>query len=359
MVKKLIIVAISLAGAVLLGIKGKSILKERQVEVKTAPTPTMQVVTVSLIKPENSELQEKNRYLATLKGNKTIKVSTKLAGFIKEVYVRESQKVNAGDLLVTIDAKEIKTNIDSIRANISALRSDLEVARKVYRTNQKLYRVGGLPREKLEASAAVLKLKEAKINESLQKIKSLKNQLNYLNITAPFDGTVDAILLHEGDLAAAGRPIISMSNNKKKLIFSFVSNDGIKLNLPVLYNNDLIGKVSTIYNSAKNSLQMAEVELVKSLNLPLESSINIEVVTKSAKGCVVSNNAILHSKNATYVMEYKDKSFSPLKVDILIEDGDKVLISPCPQAKVAIGSENRLSSLTTLGKVLIAGEKNE
>jgi len=359
MVKKIIIFVVFLIGAALLGMKGKSILKERQAEVKTEKTPTMQTVTVSLVKPENRELQEKNRYLATLKGDKSIKLSTKLAGFIKRVYVQESQHVQKGELLVTIDAKEIKTTIESIRANIAALRSDLEVSRKVYATNKKLYRVGGLPREKLEASAAGLKLKEARINESLQKIKSLKNQLNYLNITAPFDGVVDAILLHEGDLAAAGRPIISMSNNKQKLIFSFVNSDGIRLNLPVLYNNRLIGRVSTIYNSAKNALQMAEVKLTKPLNLPLESSLNIEVITKASKGCVVPDNAILHTKDASYVMEYKDSKFSQLKVDILIEDGGKVLISPCPEAKVAVGSENRLSSLTTLGKVLIAGEKNE
>ena len=359
MSKKIVVLVIFLIGAVFLGIKGRSILKERQKAIEEAKTPSMQIVSVALATPKIGELQAKNRYLATLKSNKSIKLSTKLAGFIKKIYVKESQSVKKGELLVTIDAKEILNTIESIKANINALKSELEVAKKIYKTNWLLYKAGGLPKEKLEASAAALKLKEARINESLQKINSLKNQLSYLNIKAPFDGKIDNILLHEGDLAAARIPIIIMSENRQKLIFSFVSSDNIKINLPISFNKEIVGRVSTIYTSAKNALQIAEVKLTKPINLPLESLINIEVIIKSAKGCIVPNNAILHNKDGNFVMVYKDKKFSPFRVEILVESDNRVLISPCLKDKVAVGSEQKLSSLTTLGEVNILGDSNE
>ena len=353
---KIIVLILFIIGAVILGIKGKALLKERENEVKNTPKPKAYELSVKLVTPKVGELEKKNRYLATIAGDKSIKLSTKLAGFIEKVYVKESQSVKKGDLLLKIDEKELQSTIDSVKANLAALQSDLAVAKKIYQSNLQLYKIGGLPKEKLELSKVGLQVKEAKINESRQKIKSLQNQLSYLNIKAPFNGTIDQVLLHEGDLAATGRPIITMSNNSKKLIFNYVFSDGIKVNQNVLYKNEVVGKVSTIYNSAKNSLMSAEVKLQKSINLPLGSSINIDVLTQSAKGCILPNSTLIQNKNSNFVMVYKDKKFFAKKVEVLIENDEEVLIKECPSQRVATSTQNILISLPALGEVGIKDE---
>ena len=353
---KAVIILLFLAGAGFLGYKGKALLKEREKEVENTPKPKIFNVSVRLVEPKEGKLEQKSRYLANIIGDKSIKLSTKLAGFIQKVYVSESQSVKKGDLLVKIDEKELQNTINGIKANISALKSDLAVAKKIYQNNVKLYKIGGLPKEKLELSSVALKVKEAKINESLQKIKSLQNQLSYLNIKAPFDGIIDKVLLHEGDLAAAGRPIISMSNTSKKLIFNYVYSDAIEINQDVLYNKEVVGKVSKIYSSAKNSLITAEVQLQKEIDLPIGSSINIEVLTKSASGCIVPIDALIENKNSKYVMVYKDKKFTAKKVDVLIESDDKALIKECFKDKIAVGSQNKLISLPALAEVGVKDE---
>lgn len=53
------------------------------------------------------------------------------------------------------------------------------------------------------------------LKNTQEKIDSLTHQLSYLGIRAPFDGVVDKLMLHEGDLAATGKPILALSNGKK------------------------------------------------------------------------------------------------------------------------------------------------
>jgi RND family efflux transporter MFP subunit len=353
---KKIIIVVFIILAILLGIKGKSLLKQREAEVKNTPKAKVYRVSVDLIKAKEGKLQKRNRYLANIVADKSIKLSTKLAGFVQKVYVKDSQSVKKGDLLVKIDAKELKSSIDSIKANLGALKSDLALSKKIYNNNIKLYKIGGLAKEKLQQYEISLKVKEAKINESIQKLKSLQNQLSYLNIRAPFDGIVDKVLLHEGDLAAAGKPIIALSNGAKKLVFNYVSGDGIKVGQSVEYNAKVVGEVVTIYNSAQNSLISAEVKLQKSIDLPLGSSINIDVLTASATGCIVPNRALIQNKNSNFLILYKDNKFVSKKIDVLIENKDKVLIKDCPKSSIAVGSQSQLVSLPAMGKVVVDDE---
>ena len=357
MIKKVTTV-IFLIGAILLAIKGKALLEKRKEEVQNQPTPKQMQIAIRLAKAHRGTLYEKERVLATISADKSIKLSTKLAGYIEKMYVEESDRVKKGDLLVHIDSKELKNSINSLKKALTAQQKDYQVAKTIYQTNKALYKAGGLPKEKLDLSLVALKAKEANLNSTREKLKSLQNQLSYLSIKAPFDGTIDNLFLHEGDLAVTGKPILSMSTDSKKLIFTS-SNFNIKPNQKVLFNNEIIGEISNIYNTAKNGLLTAEAVIHKPINLPINSSINIEIILKEKSGCILPDTTILHTKEGNFIMVYSDKKFTPIKVDILIEDKNQVLITPCPKIPVANASEAKLSSLPALKNVKVIGENNE
>ena len=356
--KKIIITIVVILAVVLLGTKGKGLLEKRKQEVANEPLPITVQISVELAKAREGTLSSTSQFLAQINSDKSIKLSTKLAGFVKKVMVNEADEVKKGELLVTIDSVELKSNIDALTATLRAQINDANVAQKIYSRNKKLYRVGGLPKEKLELSKVAYEAKVAMVNSTKEKIAQLKHQLNYLKIRAPFDGIIDSVLLHEGDLAVAGKPIIAMSNQKQKLVFSFARSENIKKGQIVLYKNKKIGTVKFIYPTSKNGLISAEVALDKRLPLPIGASINIEVLTKSAKGCILPADTLLHKKDGTYVMVYNGKSFIPLKVNVEIETKDKVIVSPCPKYPVARGSEVKLSKLQAYNNVNIIGDDN-
>jgi RND family efflux transporter MFP subunit len=357
--KKIIIRLVSIIAVVALVIKGKGLLESRKAEIANESLPSSGSVTVPVVKAKQETMQNKVPFLAQIISDKSIKLSTKLAGYVEKVFVEEVQKVKKGDVLVRIDAIELNSNIDALKATLNAQHNDLELAKSIYARNEKLFAIGGLAKEQLDISEVSLKAKSSIMENTKQKIAQLNHQLSYLKIVAPFDGEIDTIFLYEGDLAASGKAILSMSNGKKKLVFSYAPTKAsdIKKEQDVLMEDEQVGYVKSIYTTSKNGLISAEVTLTKEIALPTGSSVNIEVLTNEAKGCIVPSDTILHKKESTFVMTYVEGKFSPMKVKVEMEDSNRILISPCPKSSIAQASEVKLAQLPAYDKVNIIGAK--
>jgi len=351
----MIITVIVVLAVIVLGIKGKGLLEARKSEVANEALPSTTAVSVPVVHGVQGTLKHTEGYLAQIASDKSIKLSTKLAGYVKKVHVSESQKVKKGDALVSIDAIEIRSNIDGLHATLLAQKNDLALAKSIYVRNEKLYKVGGLSKEKLDISKVALQAKEAQLTNTTQKIAQLEHQLSYLKIIAPFDGVVDAILMHEGDLAATGKPIVSMSNGQKKLLFSYAptKNTVIAKEKIVLLDGKKIGRIHAIYTTSKNGLITAEVALSSPIDLPVGSSVSIEVLTKEGQGCILPQDTLLHKKEGTFVMVYDKESFKARKVNVQLQEKGKVLLSKCPTQPIAQASEVKLATLPAYEKVKI------
>lgn len=358
-IKKRILMFVTIVAVLLLLITGKGLLNTRKDAIKNETLPSTHVLNVALVKAKQGLLENRVSFLAQVFSDKSINLSTKLAGYVEKVLVEESQKVKKGDILVRIDAIEIRSSIDALKSTLQAQEGDLVLVKSIYARNKKLYAVGGLSKEQLSTSKVAVSLKSSALESTKQKIDQLKHQLSYLQIVAPFDGEIDAILMHEGDLAAVGKPILTMSNSKKKLVFSYspVKHALIKKEQDVFFDNRQVGYVKTIYTVSQNGLTSAEVTLNKPISVPSGASIKIEVLTEEKKGCLLPDNTLLHKKEGTFVMQYVKKAFIPEKVTVEMQNRNSVLISPCPQHPVAQASEVKLAQLPGYGNVAIAGVK--
>lgn len=356
--KKTIIVLLAVAAAVLIGIKGKGLLDQRKNEVKNAPLPLTEVLTVRTVTPRSGTLENSISLLAQVEPLKSIKLSTKLAGYIKEIRVEASQPVKAGELLIRIDDTEILSSITALESALATQQSDLALAENIHQRNIKLYEIGGLPKEKLELSALSLQAKRSTIENTEQKIAQLKHQLSYLQITAPFDGVVDTLLLHQGDLAAAGRPIVSISTLEKKLLITYAPEKASQVTVgqPVRLHGKKIGHIKSRYTTVQNGLMAAEVALESPLDIPSGSSITVALLGQTQQGCMLPSNTLVHKADGSYLMHYSEQGFTAQKVTVLIEQDDKIIVSPCPTDPVARGTETLLTSLPAYTHLKVIGE---
>lgn len=358
--KKLLIAIILLALAGGVGFKARQLLLERVKQKESQKTPRNIKLSVELVKPKEGSLEKRIQAFAILKSTQNITISTKLAGYIEKVFVEEAQKVKKGELLVKIDSSEIKSSIKSLESALKAKKSALKYAKEVYKRNLNLYSVGGLPKEKLDRSLTELKSQEALLKSTQEQIVQLENKLNYLEIRAPFDGVVEKVLLHKGDMAGAGKPIIKISSIKQKILFSFVPDliKEIKVNNLVYLKGEkkAIGKVKSIYPSSLQSLAQGEITPFKPLDYPFGVSFDIEIVSKKLKGCVIDSQSVLEKKDGNFIVLYKGKKFVYQKVDPLLESNQKILIATCPRYPIAKASKSKLSTLTSYGTVEIVGE---
>jgi len=350
----ILVVAGLIAGAGIL-------LKKRMQEVKDVPIPSPTAVSVKIILPKESSLRQTRPFLAQLTSVNIAHIATKLNGLITAVRVTENQRVKKGELLVQIDDRETLSAIKSLEKDLKSLVADLKYTQKLHTRNKSIFEVGGLSQEKLEASQVACAGKQAAVEGTRQKIAAQQIQLGYLNIRAPFDGIVAAIFLRKGNLATPGQPLLTLHSPEQKLTFSYVpTSPNIAPDQAVFLGKEKIGKILKRYSDAKKGLFVAEVVLDQPLDRPDDSFLSIDVVVFDGKGCTVPINALLHQKEGCRVMVYENGRFKAFPVIIPGQNRERALIDPCPSFPVAVGSEAKLSLLSTYGHVrIIQGEARD
>ena len=330
------------------------LVKKRRQNIENAATPTPLTYLVKVVPATTQRLEQTRPFLARLTSCETAGISSKLSGRIKEVLVRENQSVKEGDLLLRIDDLEIISSIQSLQVSLKAQEKDVQYTGSLHERNSALFEVGGLAREKLEASEVAYAAKQANLEATRQKITALEVQLSYLNIKAPFDGTVGTIFSRKGDLANPGRPLLSINSPEQKLTFSYVPGDfEIRTGQEVFLNGRLIGQVITLYSDAANGLSVAEVDVDIPLDLPNNSYLTIDVLTFADTGCTVPLDALLRKKEGAQVMVHANGEFTFYPVSVIAENRERALIEPCPTSLVAVAAEAKLSQLPSYGNVLI------
>ncbi|NOY12118.1 MAG: efflux RND transporter periplasmic adaptor subunit [Deltaproteobacteria bacterium] len=337
------------------------LLKKRQQEIADTPVAVPMTHSVRTTRAETRTISQTSSFLAELQAAKSAAIASKFSGRIGRLAVHESQQVQPGDRLLQIDDQEIVAGIKGLQAQLVAATKQLDYNRTQYQRNRVLFQAGGLAHEKLESSEVASSAATAAVQDLQQKISGLQNQLEYLDIRAPFAGIVGTIFLHQGDLAVPGRPILMLNSLPQKLTFSFVPETAaIQLGQKVLRDGIKTGLISRLYNDAKNGLAVAEVTPEQRFDLPGGSYLSIEVVTKTATGCVLPIQALLHRAQGVSVMQYQNDHFTELPVSIQAQNAEFALLEPCPTQPVALAAEAKLSLLPGYGRVrIIPGLKDE
>lgn len=114
-------------------------------------------------------------------------------GRVRRIHVKPGQQVKKGDMLVSFDN-------DMVVKQIQQARTGLELARTAYEKQERLWQ------QKIGSEMQYLQAKSQK-EQAEAGLGALEEQQRLSNVTAPFAGTVDDIMVRDGDMAAPGVPV--------------------------------------------------------------------------------------------------------------------------------------------------------
>lgn len=150
-------------------------------------------------------------------------------GEVKAIYVQEGQMVKKGQKLMAIDADILLQNIEEVKVQ-------LELAEQVYKKQKALWD------KNIGSELDYLKAKNNR--DSLQKkLATLQTQLSKTTVTAPFDGSIDEIMVKNGSLANAQVGLLRIVNMEdvylkadipETYIKTITSGTNVKLTFPSL-----------------------------------------------------------------------------------------------------------------------------
>jgi len=199
-------------------------------------------------------------------------ITSRYMGFVTQVNVSEGDRVKRGDLLYTIDSKEIDSMASQVKLAISQAELALEMHKnKLNNVQMNLSRYRHLYQkdivskydvENLELAVknltAMVDIAKKQVAQAKQRLKEVQNQYTYLNIKAPNSGVVISKNIKVGEMAMPAMPAMVLADLKDLKVVIEISEKDLKrvsygkkvlLEIPSI-NYKGIGKVSAIIPSS-------------------------------------------------------------------------------------------------------------
>ena len=271
-----------------------------------------------------------------------IMLGSKASGTITKVNVKEGDKVSKGQVLAEIDAK-------ILQANLVELKNSLNLANTLYERQKNLWE------QNIGTEVQYLQAKNNK--ESLeQKLASLREQIELTKIVAPFSGTVDAVMIKKGEVAAPGMPAIRIINPSDYTLQAELSENyinSIQESNKVLIELPSGGKKFT-----------SRIKSLSSVIDPVNRTFTVEVAIPDSLNDYVKANmiAFLHiqdyqNENAV-VIPINAVNFSGNSPFVFVAENNVAKKQTISTGKTFNNNIEVLSGLNAGDQLIVAGHKN-
>ena len=285
----------------------------------------------------------------------------KVNGFVKKLFVDRGSIVKKGQLLVTLEAPEMESQLQAANSRYLQAKENAQASKEKY---QRLKEAAGEPGSvsPLDLDNAISKMKadEAMAQSELSNVASVKTMQGYLNIYAPFDGMIIQRNVSPGALVAPGK-----STDQPMLILQDIN----KLRLEVFIPEDYVDKVdlkqtvSFTFNAMPGQTQTARISRsANALSTMRSEAIEIDVLNKNgnlkpgmyaevkipmlsgAKSLLVPNNAIVRSTEKEYVIKNDNgkADLVEIKEGLVSNDATEVFGNLKPNDKVVLKASDEI-----------------
>lgn len=168
--------------------------KTERVEPATLPAATVRAQTA-----ESKTRVATEEVVGTVRAKLRSVIEAKVSGKIEQLLVVPGQQVKAGELLATIDAREVQARYDQAVALRQQADADLKRLTQLF--EQKILSQAEFDNAQAKARVAVAALTEA------------ATMLGYTKVAAPFAGVITRKHADVGDLATPGKPLLEMEDS--------------------------------------------------------------------------------------------------------------------------------------------------
>ncbi len=208
-------------------------------EQTEAPAPVP--VAVSTIQATMRPVAHTYEAVGTVRARTSTDVASRMLGYVREVRVKLGDRVTAGQVLVTLNAPEIDSQIRQAEAAVAEARSaqpevegavnaakaQLDLAQATFARMQDLLNKKSISNQEFDEVSAKRKLADAnyamaqakreqiaaKIQQAEQAVRSAQIQQSYTTVVAPGTGVITAKTVEPGALATPGAPLMTIEQS--------------------------------------------------------------------------------------------------------------------------------------------------
>jgi len=300
---------------------------------------------VGLIPVEKGKLTSQITVPGELEAFQQVQLYAKINSYVKTLLVDIGSQVHQGQLLATLEAPEINSQLEEAKSRIQQYKAIYFASKATY---DRLYSTSKTPgtvsENDLEQAAAKKQSDSANVEAARSSLKEVAANLDYLQIRAPFDGVITVRNINQGTYVGpagggANLPLFVLEDHKKlRLVISVPENftgglnnsDKVNFTIRELPGRKYTAEVKRLSGALDEKLRSERLEMdvyntdnkllpnmYADVNVPLPASDSAFIVPKSA---------VVTSTEKVFVIKVVDNKAQWVDVQKGVESGDNMEI---------------------------------
>ena len=162
-------------------------------------------VTVAAVEQRNMPIQV--TAIGSVEPFQTVSVKTQVTGQLTGVFFKEGDDVHKGQLLFTLDKRQIQADIKKNEGQLARDAASLENAKSQAARYEALYKQGIISKEQYDIQQTNAETFAAAVEADKAAVEASKVQLTYTDIYSPIDGKTGSLIVHQGNMVKANDSI--------------------------------------------------------------------------------------------------------------------------------------------------------
>lgn len=157
-------------------------------------------------------------YPATVTALNQVDIRSEVSGYITGIFFRDGQHIRKGEKLYEIDQQQFKAAYDQAVANLNVAKANLAKAQEDADRYRDLEKNDAVARQTLEHALADLRSMKMQVAAAEANVKSVRTNLRYSIIYAPFDCTIGISLVKMGSAVSAGQTLLNTVSSDNPMV---------------------------------------------------------------------------------------------------------------------------------------------
>jgi membrane fusion protein, multidrug efflux system len=254
---------------------------DSKIQAGVDPGEERLVGNVSTARVTALETTETAEAVGTIQPRQKTEIAARLLSTIQEVLVEPGARVSAGDVLIILDDREIQAQLREVEAARMGVESDLAVRQREFQRYKQMFSEKAVSKEDFDRIEGMFLVTQSQLKRTDEQVSRMNVMLSYAKIIAPREGIITDRFADPGDLAAPGKPLLTMHNPDELELHASVRESlaqdvtpGQKLAVHIdSLNLNLEGTVREIVPQAES---LSRSVLVK-IALPVDSTVGVYI----------------------------------------------------------------------------------
>jgi len=310
-----------------------------------AQRQTTLVVPVEVAKAERKKVPVRLDALGNVAPIASVAIKARVDTAIMAVHFRDGANVNKGDLLFTLDGRQIEADMKRYQAVIDGAQATLEQAQRDVQRYSDLVAKNATPIVTLNNAQTTVNVSRATAESNRAQLENLKVQLDFCQIRAPISGRISMANVKVGNFVRQADLTPMATINQMAPVY--VSFTVPQKNLPDIRQaiaaetatvqaavpgeeKRAVGQVSMIENTVDTATGMATIRATMPNTDELlwpGTLVTVEMTLREEDAVVVPSSAVQVSQAGRFVFVVKDGVAKVQKVTIERQFGGETVIT--------------------------------